>query len=406
VGLVAIAAVSLAICLGLDLLYFPPTTISADENRFLGEAADLLTTGEFRVGGDRAWEMPGTAVFFASVLSLGYAVPLVAVRIANAILVSVQSVLIGLLTAQIFRDRAAGLLAAAIVGFYPYILFTQSLALSETPFIFMLVAGILALYVWRNSGALVDGRMAAAVMLLTLATLIRGTLTVLPPVLLGAGAIGKRPFSGAVRVIAAASVIYALLMSPWWVRTYHLLGAFVPFTTNSTLNLYLGNSPNNPNVATYTPYLPANWAVDNGVSLMSIPGEIDRYRAFRERAIAYIVSDPAAFIRRAIIKLKVFWNIVPNAPSYRSLPYLIVGATSFGFCLAGSLACVIRRRRQFLDLLPIYLTIAYFTVVYTITIPSIRYRLPIEPLLITLAACPTVTLIRCAVGHRTSCRQA
>jgi hypothetical protein len=30
--------------------------------------------------------MPGTAVFFASVLSLGYAMPLVAVRIANAIL--------------------------------------------------------------------------------------------------------------------------------------------------------------------------------------------------------------------------------------------------------------------------------------------------------------------------------
>jgi hypothetical protein len=86
VGLVAIAAVSLAICVVLDLLYFPPTTISADEDRFLGEAADLLTTGEFRVGGDRAWEMPGTAVFFASVLSLGYAMPLVAVRIANAIL--------------------------------------------------------------------------------------------------------------------------------------------------------------------------------------------------------------------------------------------------------------------------------------------------------------------------------
>jgi hypothetical protein len=46
--------------------------------------------------------------------------------------VSVQSVLIGLLTAQILRDRAAGLLAAAVVGFYPYILFTQSLALIST----------------------------------------------------------------------------------------------------------------------------------------------------------------------------------------------------------------------------------------------------------------------------------
>jgi 4-amino-4-deoxy-L-arabinose transferase-like glycosyltransferase len=293
------------------------------------------------------------------------------------------------------------LVAAAIAGFYPYILFTQGMALSETPFIFTLVSGFLALYVWRNSGARVDGRMAAAAALFTLATLIKGTLTVLPPVLVAAGAIGKRSFSGVVRVLAAASVVYALLMVPWWVRTEHLLGAFVPFTTNSAMNLYLGNSPNNPDAAAYAPYLPADWAVDDdGVSLDKIPGEIERYRAFRDRAIAYIASDPAAFVRRGIIKLEVFWNIVPNAPGYRSLPYLIVGSASFGLCLAGFIACAIQRRRQFLDLLPIYLTIVYFTLVYTLTVPSIRYRLPIEPLMIALAASPVAALIRRAIGNR------
>jgi hypothetical protein len=400
-GLVTIALGSLAACLGLDLFYFHPTaTISLDEDRFLREAARLLTTGEFWIGDERAWEMPGTAVFFAAILSLGHAPPLIAIRIVNAILVSTQSVLIGFLAAQIFRDRLAGLLAALMAGFYPYILFTQGMALSETPFIFMLVAGLLALHVWRNSGAQIDGRMIAAVALLTLATLIRGTLTVLPPVLLAAGAIGKRPFSGVLRVLGAASLVYALIMSPWWVRNEQALGTFVPFTTNSMLNLYMGNSPNNPNVATYEPYLPADWANDgSGVSILSIPGEMDRYRAFRNSAIAYIVADPAAFVRRAVIKLGIFWNIVPNAPNYRSLPYLIVGSASFGFILVGAIVCAIQRRRQFLDLLPICLIIAYFTLIYTLTVPSIRYRLPLEPLMITLAAYPAAALLRRALGH-------
>jgi hypothetical protein len=40
---------------------------------FFTSAADLPTTGEFRVGSDRAFETPGTAIFFAAVSSLGLA---------------------------------------------------------------------------------------------------------------------------------------------------------------------------------------------------------------------------------------------------------------------------------------------------------------------------------------------
>jgi len=45
-------------------------------------------------------------------------------------------------------------------------------------------------------------------------------------------------------------------------------------------------------------------------------------------------------------------------------------------------------RRTARALLPIYLLIGYFTLVHVVTIASLRYRLPIEPFLIVMAAYP------------------
>ena len=281
-----------------------------------------------------------------------------------------------------------------MLGFYPYILFTQGLALSETPFIFMLLAGFLLLYRWRDRGAHVDLLLAAATTILTLATLIKATLTVLPPVLVAVGAIGRRPPSGIVRVLAAASVVYATLMSPWWIRNYEWFGAFVPFTTSSAQNLYMGNSPNNPQVATYPPQLPPDWAIDHGVNLNNSRDELGSDRRFRDHAIDNIVADPAAFLRRTLIKLGLFWNVVPNAAAFRAPLYRFVAAASFGTVLILAIIGAIERRRQFRDLLPVYVTIAYFTALHAVTIASIRYRLLIEPLLIALAASPLARLAR------------
>jgi hypothetical protein len=199
-------------------------------------------------------------------------------------------------------------------------------------------------------------------------------------------------------VVAVA--IYCALLAPWWARNYALLGAFVPFGTSSTINLYTGNSPQNPNALIYGPNMPDDWDLDRGVSLLAIPGELERYRAFRDAAFRYIAEDPAAFFRRAWIKLKVFWSIVPNALDFQNPIYRIVGAISFGPVLALAILCVLLLRRRFADLLPIYVTIGYFTALYAITIASIRYRLPIEPLLIALASWPLTLAVRAVLGAR------
>jgi 4-amino-4-deoxy-L-arabinose transferase-like glycosyltransferase len=398
VGLCGIGVASFLACLLVDFLYFDSSSlISGDEARFLRSAAGLLAHGQFRVGADVAWEMPGTAIFFAAITAPKLAAPVAAIRIANALLVAGQAVLLGLLAARLFRDRLAGLAAALLGGFYPYVVFTQGMALSETPFDFLLVAGLLAVYRWRDDGARIGGRMAVAVAILTAATYVKGTLTILAPLLVAAGAVGRRPWRDVARICAVASLLFAALMSPWWARNAILLDTFVPFTTSSTMNFYMGNSPNNPGVATYGPDLPDDWAIDHGVALEAIPGELDRYDAFRDRAVAFIRADPAAFVRRALVKFAVFWNIFPNAPAFQGPLYRWAGAATFGPVLMLALVCAGWWRRRWADLLGIYIVIVYVTALYTLTIPSIRYRLPLDPLLIVLASFPLSVLIRQAM---------
>lgn len=401
-ALVAIGLASFAACVLVDVLYFGRATVSGDEDRILGSARHLLATGAFRVGNDVAWEMPGTALFFAALLHFFPDAALPAVRTAQAVLVGLQSICIGVLASLVFQDRRAAIVAALIAGFYPYIVFTQGLALSETLFDALMVAGFLCLYLWRSRGARIDGLMGLTLMVLVFATLTKATLTVLPPLLMAAGAVGVQPLGGIARILAVTAALYCLLMSPWWLRNYAALGAFVPFTTSATHNLYMGNSRHNPNVGTYGPALPADWSFHRGVDLAAIPGELDRSRAYRDAAIETIVADPRDFLRRAWIKLTTYWNLLPNAPQFQAPVYRIVGLLSFGPVLLFTLVCLFQQRSQIALLLPFYLIVAYFTALHVITIASIRYRLPLEPLMIVLAAAPIARITRRLAPERTT----
>ena len=81
---------SFAICLGLDLFYFGDFVISGDETRLIRSATQLLIQGEFTVRHDRAWEMPGAALYLAAVMSVWKSSPLLAMRLANAVLVALN----------------------------------------------------------------------------------------------------------------------------------------------------------------------------------------------------------------------------------------------------------------------------------------------------------------------------
>jgi hypothetical protein len=374
-------------CAVVDLLYFPPTTIFPDEQRFLASAIRLAASGEFWVGGDRAWEMPGTALFFASAVRLfGAHAAVIPIRFAQAILLVIQCGLIALTARRIFGKPVVGFIAACIAAVYPFLLYYQGLLLSETLFDTWFLAGIAALFWWRDRGMQFDSALVVTSFCFVAATMTKATLTILPPLLLTATAW----FAGAnwrrlIVILLAASCLYGAFMSPWWMRNAELFHAFVPFATNGAQNLYLGNNPHNRDAG-------IDWKSDADPAVVAkisaLPGELERQHAFAKAALDYITENPTLFLRTAAKKFVRFWNIVPNASEFRTGLYSIISAASFGPILVLALIGAARRWRQWRLLAPLYLIIAYFTFVYVVTIASIRYRLPLEPLLIILAAEP------------------
>jgi 4-amino-4-deoxy-L-arabinose transferase-like glycosyltransferase len=378
-------------CAIIDLFYFPAATALPDEQRFLASAMRLAASGEFWVGSDRAWEMPGTALFFApAVWAFGAHGAVIAIRIAQAALVVIQCGLIASVTRRIFGDATTAFVASCLAAFYPFFWFYQGLLLSETLFNTFLLAGVAALFWWRERGSRIDMALVVTCLCLAAATLTKATFTILPPLLLAATAwLAGANWRRTVAILAAASCLYAAFMSPWWIRNAALLHTFVPFTTSSGMNLYLGNNPNNTDAG-------IDWAHDvepDVVAKLNALPELARQHAYNKAALDYIKQDPGTFIHAAAKKFVRFWNIVPNAGEFRSGVYPIVSIASFGSILVLALISAARRWPQWRMLAPLYLIIGYFTFVHVVTIASLRYRFPIEPLLIIMAAEPLAAWI-------------
>lgn len=373
-------------CAAVDWIYLPATAVFPDEQRFIESASRLVQSGEFWATGDRAFEMPGTALFYAAIIRVAGIAQLVPVaRAAQAVLLAVQAILVGSIAWRIFRHEFAAASAAAITAFYPFFLLYQGLLLSETLFNTLLVASFACLYWWRDRGGRLDYSLLAACLLFAAATLTKATLTVLPVILLTASAYLFFGWRRAGAVLVASSIAFAALMSPWWIRNYAVFDAFVPFSTSAAKNLYLGNNQNNSHVG-------VDWRTDAEPDVVAridaLPDERARQSAYSKAAIDYIVAEPAAFLKRAALKFIRFWNVVPNADSYSNNFYRIVSALSFGPVLLLAVACAIIRRRNGRALIPIYLLIGYFTLIHVATASSLRYRLPIEPFLIVMTSLP------------------
>jgi 4-amino-4-deoxy-L-arabinose transferase-like glycosyltransferase len=382
---------SLAACLAVDFAYFPNKTVLPDETRFLESAQRLAATGQFMSGDGHAWEMPGTAIFQAPFFAAFGPHPLLAIRTAQAILLLIQAALSGWIAFQLFNNRRSAVVAVAVGALYPFFIFFQGLMLSEAPFNVLLVAAMAALLLWYKRGLRADWSLVLACAIFAAATYVKATLTILPPFLFAATLfVAGGGLIRALRIFVLASLLYAACLTPWWVRNYLVLGTFVPFTTSASQNLYLGNNPTNLHAG-------VDWATDADPDavkrMMDLPDEVMRQRAFSTAAIAYIKEDPSAFLKRMALKFVRFWNVVPNAQDFRTPLFAVVSAVSFGPVLLLAIVCAAFSYAPQRLLVPLYLLFLYFTLVHVITIASLRYRLPLDPFLIVLAADPLRRLI-------------
>ena len=347
-------------------------------------SASSLARGEGLIDefGYRATYMPGYPAFLAAFQWTD--VSLLWPRLAQALAGGWTAVAAALLAGAFARatgqahERGIALLAGLAVACDPFLIMFSGLLLTEALF----AAGLVSLWLlviraagprplsWR--GVVGMALLIWACIMLRPASCI--LLALVPAALLLSG-LSRRRLAGSM----AIPVLVLLGLLPWAVRNQRLIGEWEFLTTRGGISLYDGFRPD------------ADGGSDLGPAkqieeLAGLPEA--RWNAwFRDRAVEQIRAEPRRAIRLAGEKFARTWNIVLNqqdAPGGRwaslasaawMVPALITAAIGLWRC-----------RRRLGPLLALLLPVVGFTALHMIYVGSVRYRVPIMPMVLVLSA--------------------
>jgi hypothetical protein len=182
-------------------------------------------------------------------------------------------------------------------------------------------------------------------------------------------------------------------MSPWWIHNYVKYDAFVRLSLGDGHVLYSGNNLHNT----------TGGGIANGLETDDLDSTIFdhltdpilRNEAKKDAALKFIQENPARFIELAGKKFVRFWRLWPFASEYQSNTIIFVSLLSYGNVLFLSLLFLFNHAKTlFRQLSPFFIFTGYLTLIHIVTIGSIRYRLPIEPFLIILAAMQVCNMVK------------
>jgi 4-amino-4-deoxy-L-arabinose transferase-like glycosyltransferase len=304
----------------------------------------------------------------------------------------------GLATA--LAGRRIGTIAGLMVALDPFLIFFASLLLTETLFITALCAlwWLLARVIQRTQGQhdlqsepRPEGRGQAAAAFewisigafASLCVYARESSLGLILAALIFTALMRRFDRRTLAGTATALGVVVVSLIPWAVRNHSLTGDWCWLTHRGGISLYDGVGPR------------ATGESDLGDIKQSPAvrdlGEVEWDRYFRREAIAAIKADPARVLRLAGAKLLRMWNPFPNVETYQSAAVRAVSAAwtipLFALAVGGGFAWSITTRRHGACLtLFLLLPAFYLSVLHSLFIGSVRYRLPAIPMIAVLAA--------------------
>jgi hypothetical protein len=211
-------------------------------------------------------------------------------------------------------------------------------------------------------------------------------LSVLPPLTLWALWPLRRQLLPAGKLLAASLLVLAVGITPWGVRNYVVFHKFIPFRSNFGLELWLGNNPLVPEL--WSPNLHPNNDVFEAAKYARMT-EIPYMEEKQQEALLFIRTHPADTLRFISLRFLDNWVRMWDSPSdIWSQPFLRMKLGAFGDCafpllsLAGMLIAY-RQRNE--TAVPFASVMLFFPVVFYITHTSLRYRHPIDPILLVLA---------------------
>lgn len=339
----------------------------------------VLVTDDGRL----AARMPVYPLFLAVFAAMGPA-GAAAARLAQALLGALCAVL-GYRIARRGANPAGAAVAGLLIAVDPFAIFFANLLLTEVVFTFLLLLLVdAALELWsKPRSARARFALAALGPLLVLTRPSAAALVPLVWLVLLPALVRRKAWRPAVLAGAAGAIV---LFLPWGLRNQTALGTWAWLSTNGGVTLYDAQGPQADGSSN-----------QRFVSeLADLPqGEVARDAALRTAAVAQIRADPGRVFGLAVAKFRRMWSPWPNVAEYRSGLAANAGAVYSLVLMVGAVLGTVRtvvagrgsrwsvRGRR--TVLVAWALIGYFTLLHCVFIGSLRYRVPLSPLLAAVA---------------------
>ncbi|HHW47690.1 MAG TPA: glycosyltransferase family 39 protein [Clostridiaceae bacterium] len=367
---------SFAIKLILIFKYGDQLTLSSDDLNYLKSAVYLLKKNMFvfhNYNEPTVFVMPLYPLFLSIVMKIfGYGTAgIQAIRVLQAVISCVTILMVFLIAKRLF-DKKIALFSAFLVSFYFPNIVTAGYLLTETLFTALLY--ILLYYSLKFSDEPSYGNFAILGVLWAAAVLCRPTVAPYPVLLFLYLLMHKRMKMGKLMKLGAAmSISFIIIMSPWWVRNFMEYGEFIPLTAASGNPMLQGTYVNYVQTPENVVYYKLG---ENAFETNKIEVEIAKKRIREE-----FKKDFSGYLKWFTIgKTKFFWQSPFYWREFLNIDRSIVELTHF-FLLTGFAGIMLSAFKDFTKyMLPISL-IVFFNIIHCIYMAFDRYAFPLMPLM-------------------------
>jgi 4-amino-4-deoxy-L-arabinose transferase-like glycosyltransferase len=398
-------------------LWLPQQVVWPDGNRYERVALNLLEGEGFGDLVENRRSVPTLPLLIAGTYSV-FGQSYLALRIVSAVLGAFSCVVGFLLGRQLF-GATVGVIAGLVLAFYPHLVYLSALfEYPQTLGILLLLSFLLLLYRFSDSRKLSTLFLASLMLGLTILTL--PTLLLFVPVfgLLALNRDHSLRRNLGYALVAGAGLV--LTVGSWTLRNYIAYDHVVVVNAASGANFWAANND------AY-----ASWGKRGSVPMCGGPyGDTGYCREFREldaelqrrnlsrteyvlalesasweRGLQFVRESPGRFVRLGIAKFLQLWSPWPDAVHTGAARggekrALISAASYIPLLLLALVGLVMSAREQARKLIPIYLLIVVFVAPFTVFLPTMRYRLPIDCLMGIFAAVPLARLWRVFLDSR------
>ncbi len=331
--------------------------------------------------------MPGlsyTLAFFMSIF--GKFGGITAFRITQGAIQVLSLLLLFFIARKVFNSKVA---IVAIIMDLIYIpeIWVPNLILTETFFKFFVLClvyfSIYAIDKDRTKFYLLGG---AA---LGFATLFRPTISTYPVIILIIWIIKKLSFKKAVKYTLTVTVVFCIVLSPWWIRNYKTFNKFIPFTLATGNPMLQGTFINYDQTTKSTDGLDYTHYNTKNPKLSEIQRNTMEMVLSKYRLESLFPKEPLKFIRwytigksKIQVRTPFYWKNIFNI-KYKIVEhyhYIILILS-----LAGAILYFLSPNKNILGILPIA-TVVYFILIYLPFFTMSRYFYPVMPILIMFSS--------------------